>query len=402
MIPFKGSVDDVRLYSRALNNAEIQCLSNGIVEGVFAAQSQISQQLSSLVDFKDLSLLIPWGDNSIGASAFANENSLTKQCILLNQSAIENSRFDTTTGLRSFSALDYGFVAPADHENQVIEITFSAKQDSASPSRFSLILMDNYPSAAFSGADISNFTTDPYGTPALTVKLVPGQGKSIFQYSGSNGGKFDNYDYKWWLPGSVGITDGSASLIPGEGQGYPFSSWKCTERAMGDTGWANYKWLVRPDGMELYRNDTLFGTMELPKYSYTAPGYNYYESFKALRLAWQGQCYVSDVSITTMPDSLAPNRPPAISFVYPAADTTIAAGSGLYLLAEASDADGVVDRVEFYVNGQLLGTDSAAPYEYSWQSVPEGINEVTATAIDDKGAVSVAKIIKVQAETIEY
>ena len=106
---------------------------------------------------------------------------------------------------------------------------------------------------------------------------------------------------------------------------------------------------------------------------------------------------MSDVSITTMPDSLAPNQPPRIAFMYPANDTAILAGSGFYLLAEAGDADGAVDRVEFYANGQLLGVDTQAPYEYSWQSVPEGVHEVTATAIDDKGAVSVAREIKVQA-----
>jgi hypothetical protein len=45
----------------------------------------------------------------------------------------------------------------------------------------------------------------------------------------------------------------------------------------------------------------------------------------------------------------------------------------MYLLADASDLDGSVARVEFYANGQLLGTDASAPYEFSWHSVPEGV-----------------------------
>ena len=65
------------------------------------------------------------------------------------------------------------------------------------------------------------------------------------------------------------------------------------------------------------------------------------------------------------------------------------------LQANASDADGSVDRVEFCANNQLLGTCTQAPYAYSWQKVPEGVNEVTVEAVDDQGAVSVGKVMKV-------
>jgi hypothetical protein len=223
---------------------------------------------------------------------------------------------------------------------------------------------------------------------------MPQSQKSFLQYSGANGGRFDNYEGKWWLPGSVSPTDGSASLVPGKGEEYPLSSWKSTERALGDTIWATYKWLIRPDGMELYKNDTLYGTMELPAYSYTAPGYKWYDQFKALRLGWQGQCYVSDISITTEPVALASNRPPQIAFVSPLHDTAVVSGSGFYLQADASDIDGMIDRVEFCSNNQLLATCTHAPYAFSWQSVPEGTNEVTVVAIDNQGAVSVGKVIK--------
>lgn len=106
---------------------------------------------------------------------------------------------------------------------------------------------------------------------------------------------------------------------------------------------------------------------------------------------------MSDLSISTVPVASAPNRPPQVTFVNPLRDTTVLAGSGFYLQAEASDLDGTVDRVEFYSNNRLLSTcTSGAPYAYSWPNVPEGTSEVTVVAIDDQGAVSVGKVIKIK------
>ena len=53
--------------------------------------------------------------------------------------------------------------------------------------------------------------------------------------------------------------------------------------------------------------------------------------------------------------------------------------------ADASDSDGRVSYVEFYENGNLLGTDNSAPYTFDWnQRLPVGHN-VTAKAVDTSG-----------------
>lgn len=79
------------------------------------------------------------------------------------------------------------------------------------------------------------------------------------------------------------------------------------------------------------------------------------------------------------------NQPPVVTL---SSDTSIFSfPCPITLTAEASDPDGAVDRVEFYVNDELVGTVGSAPYEL--EVVPGGPpwhgnqNEVVARAYDD-------------------
>ena len=57
----------------------------------------------------------------------------------------------------------------------------------------------------------------------------------------------------------------------------------------------------------------------------------------------------------------------------------------LALSAVATDGDGVVEVVRFYVNGELVGMDTSSPYEASYDINGSGIYEVYAVASDDDG-----------------
>lgn len=57
----------------------------------------------------------------------------------------------------------------------------------------------------------------------------------------------------------------------------------------------------------------------------------------------------------------------------------------IQLEAIASDTDGVVTAVEFYVNNTLVGTDNSAPYGYNWTPSSGGQYLIYAKAIDDDG-----------------
>ncbi|MEO0472301.1 MAG: Ig-like domain-containing protein, partial [Bacteroidota bacterium] len=51
----------------------------------------------------------------------------------------------------------------------------------------------------------------------------------------------------------------------------------------------------------------------------------------------------------------------------------------------ASDADGSISQVNFYLNGNLIASDGTAPFEYNWDQTAEGVYEWIAEAIDDDG-----------------
>ncbi len=73
---------------------------------------------------------------------------------------------------------------------------------------------------------------------------------------------------------------------------------------------------------------------------------------------------------------------PNVSLTAPAVDAVVR-GTAVTLSADATDNVGV-DRVQFLVNGTVVGTDSAAPYSLTWdtETVADGRHNLTARAFD--------------------
>ena len=88
--------------------------------------------------------------------------------------------------------------------------------------------------------------------------------------------------------------------------------------------------------------------------------------------------------------SLMPNVPPAVSLTAPANHAVFDAPAIILLAAEASDTDGSVTNVEFYVKGVRIGADDTRPYTCLWSNVPPGTYTLTAQATDDKGGTSLS------------
>jgi RHS repeat-associated protein len=76
---------------------------------------------------------------------------------------------------------------------------------------------------------------------------------------------------------------------------------------------------------------------------------------------------------------------PTVAIAAPAPGDRVS-GSGVRVAAAASD-DRRVDKVEFYVDGALKATDTAAPFETTWSltGVANGSHAITARATDDAG-----------------
>jgi Bacterial Ig domain len=86
---------------------------------------------------------------------------------------------------------------------------------------------------------------------------------------------------------------------------------------------------------------------------------------------------------------------PRVTVAAPGAGTTVS-GSSVRLAASASD-DRSVTKVEFLVNGAVVATDTAAPFETTWNStsVANGSYPITARATDDIGNVTTSAAVTV-------
>ncbi len=82
----------------------------------------------------------------------------------------------------------------------------------------------------------------------------------------------------------------------------------------------------------------------------------------------------------------APNQPPTVTLTAPADGATYTAPATVGLSASASDPENALARVEFYTGATLLGAATAAPYAFTWSSVPAGTYSVRAVAYDAAGA----------------
>jgi regulation of enolase protein 1 (concanavalin A-like superfamily) len=88
----------------------------------------------------------------------------------------------------------------------------------------------------------------------------------------------------------------------------------------------------------------------------------------------------------TIDVSSAANQRPTVGLTAPSTGATFTAPATIALAASASDPDGSVAKVEFYAGSTLLGTDTTAPYTFSWTGVPAGSYTVKAIVYDNTGA----------------
>ncbi len=80
------------------------------------------------------------------------------------------------------------------------------------------------------------------------------------------------------------------------------------------------------------------------------------------------------------------NEAPSIS-LSSSASSTLTAGETLTLTANASDTDGEVVSVDFFVDDNLVGSVNTSPFKLEWTAT-EGLHAFTASATDNQGAVT--------------
>jgi len=95
----------------------------------------------------------------------------------------------------------------------------------------------------------------------------------------------------------------------------------------------------------------------------------------------------------------AVNTPPSVSLNSPASGSTFGAPATIAMSATAADSDGSIARVDFYAGTTKIGSDTTAPYAFSWGSVPLGSYALKAVAVDNAGAATASSTVAVTVST---
>jgi len=108
-------------------------------------------------------------------------------------------------------------------------------------------------------------------------------------------------------------------------------------------------------------------------------------------LVWGG--YAEDGAAShggyySAPGAADNNTPPSVRITTPADNATFESGATVHISTEASDSDGTVSVVQFYANDALIGSDTTAPFNFSWPDVPAGSYTLKAVATDNRGGVT--------------
>jgi hypothetical protein len=111
-------------------------------------------------------------------------------------------------------------------------------------------------------------------------------------------------------------------------------------------------------------------------------------TFEAIATDENGNTFISPRVSATVANHV--NNPPLVSMSAPLDGSIYVEGRTITLSADASDSDGSIVQVEFFLNGNSLGVDTTAPYSMNWVEAHEGSHMLTAAATDDTGITAVS------------
>ena len=90
------------------------------------------------------------------------------------------------------------------------------------------------------------------------------------------------------------------------------------------------------------------------------------------------------------------NQAPVVAITTPVIGAILRPMVPLTIKATATDPDGSVTRVRFYVDGVSIGRDETAPYEQVWLFPQLGTHVLTAVAKDDRDATTMSAPVTVK------
>ena len=146
--------------------------------------------------------------------------------------------------------------------------------------------------------------------------------------------------------------------------------------------------------VEFYRGTTLIGSDTTSPYSavWTGAAAGSY-TLTALAVDNGGATRTSTAVGVTV--TSAPNQLPTVSITSPIAGQSFTGPASLTITAAASDTDGTIAGVDFYVGTVPIATDTTSPYSAAWTNVAAGSYSLTAVARDNAGGTRTSGAIAV-------
>lgn len=146
--------------------------------------------------------------------------------------------------------------------------------------------------------------------------------------------------------------------------------------------------------VKFYQGTTLLSTDNASPYSYTwanvAPG-----DYTLTAVATDND----GLTTTSSPVLIhVVNSKPSVSLTAPTSGATYTTGDAVNMTATASDANGTITKINFYVDGSFVGTDNSSPYTTSWTST-QGGHSLTAVAVDNLGDSTTSASISITVST---
>ena len=91
-----------------------------------------------------------------------------------------------------------------------------------------------------------------------------------------------------------------------------------------------------------------------------------------------------------------PNQPPTVTLSSPSNDATFQEPATIVVSANANDRDGSIAWIDFYAGDTRIGGDSKKPYSATWRDVKAGTYVLTATARDNRDALTTSAPVTIR------
>jgi len=116
--------------------------------------------------------------------------------------------------------------------------------------------------------------------------------------------------------------------------------------------------------------------------------------------ATTGNVVVTVEGVASNGVAFAVTAPPLATITSPSDGSTYSVPAFITITASASDSDGTVSKVEFFVANTKIGEDSTAPYSFLWRNAPAGTHSLSVAATDNLGATTRSSAIAITVNAI--